>query len=120
MCIRDSITIAKKDGVYTLGVHIADVTNYVAEKSPLDEEALKRGTSVYPVSYTHLPPHVFPGRLRFHCHRYVYLFSDGEPGECGGGNLRGYDPDDPVAQSDQHDAVWNRNRAGKFRHYDHV
>lgn len=45
--LDDAITISKEGGCYTLGVHIADVTNYVTEHSALDEEALKRGTSVY-------------------------------------------------------------------------
>ena len=43
----DAITLSEEDGIYHLGVHIADVTNYVTEGSPLDEEALRRGTSVY-------------------------------------------------------------------------
>ena len=45
--LDDAITLTREDGKYKLGVHIADVTNYVQERSALDVEALKRGTSVY-------------------------------------------------------------------------
>ena len=45
--LDDAISITKKDDNYILGVHIADVTNYVQENSALDKEALKRGTSIY-------------------------------------------------------------------------
>ncbi len=45
--LDDAITLTKESYGYCLGVHIADVTHYVKEGSPLDEEALKRGTSVY-------------------------------------------------------------------------
>ena len=45
--LDDAITIKKENDRFVLGVHIADVTNYVTEGSPLDKEALKRGTSVY-------------------------------------------------------------------------
>lgn len=45
--LDDAITLTKEGDIYKLGVHIADVTHYVTENSPLDKEALKRGTSVY-------------------------------------------------------------------------
>lgn len=45
--LDDAISITKEGEYYKLGVHIADVTNYVQENSALDWEALKRGTSVY-------------------------------------------------------------------------
>lgn len=45
--LDDAITLYEKDGMYKLGVHIADVTHYVKENSPLDKEALNRGTSCY-------------------------------------------------------------------------
>lgn len=45
--LDDAVSLTKDGTYYQLGVHIADVTNYVQENSALDWEARERGTSVY-------------------------------------------------------------------------
>lgn len=46
--LDDAISIARyEDGDFLLGIHIADVAEYVIEDTPLDREAYLRGTSIY-------------------------------------------------------------------------
>ena len=49
----DALSVRKlRDGVWEIGVHIADVTHYVQPHSIVDDEAVERGTSVYLVDRT--------------------------------------------------------------------
>lgn len=45
--IDDAISLEVKDNIYTLGVHIADVSHYVKENTSLGDDAYERGTSSY-------------------------------------------------------------------------
>ena len=45
--LDDAVSIRRTRGGYLLGVHIADVSAYVTERTPLDRVVMRRGTSVY-------------------------------------------------------------------------
>ncbi|MDO4285386.1 MAG: ribonuclease R [Eubacteriales bacterium] len=45
--LDDAVSLTKRGRMWELGVHIADVSQYVTEGTPLDREALNRATSVY-------------------------------------------------------------------------
>ena len=85
----DAISLERIErGHWLLGVHIADVTHFVAEGSPLDQEALARGTSVYlPDRVIPMLPEIVsnnlaslqPGRVRYARTCWMEFSADGIP-----------------------------------------
>ena len=76
--LDDAISFSKKEyGTFEVGVHIADVSHYIKKKSPLDKEALNRGTSVYLVDRVipMLPKKLSNGICSLHPHTDKLCFS---------------------------------------------
>ncbi|PPS44748.1 ribonuclease R family protein [Chroococcidiopsis sp. TS-821] len=64
-CIENALTLEKtSEGRWRLGIHTTDVAHYILPESPLDKEALKRGSSVY-LRDTVLP--LFPEAVQQRC-----------------------------------------------------
>lgn len=99
----DAISLTRdKSGHWHLGVHIADVSHFIPQDSPLDKEARHRGNSVYlPMKVIPMLPEVLsngvcslqPNQKRFA--KSVYITYDRE------GNILGRDYDNSIIQSRQ-------------------
>lgn len=87
----DAICVKKVDNGFELGVHIADVSEYVKHNCALDEEAYMRGTSVYfadkvipmlPVQLSNGICSLNPNVNRYALSAFIKIASDGEITDC--------------------------------------
>lgn len=90
--LDDAISLkVNRDGTYTLGVHIADVSHYVKEKTALDRLVMARGTSVYftdkvvpmlPESLSNGACSLNPGEEKYTLSAIITLGKDGAILDC--------------------------------------
>ena len=87
--LDDAVSIAKTDTGYRLGVHIADVSEYVRERTALDRCAMSRGTSVYFVDKVvpMLPPALSNGACSLNSGEEKYTLSALIDLDCNGNIL---------------------------------
>ncbi len=74
----DAVSLTRlENGNYLLGVHIADVSHFVPEGSAVDEEARRRGTSIYLVDRVvpMLPEHLSNKLCSLQPHKDRFTFS---------------------------------------------
>lgn len=87
----DAICVKKTDSGFELGVHIADVSEYVRHNCPLDEEAYLRGTSIYfanrvipmlPAALSNGICSLNPKVNRYTLSAFINIDKDGEITDC--------------------------------------